>query len=140
MADDTRQTGEAVQPMRIVVREASGIAAAALDGPRRRAAATLDGLAHGVATAGRELRGHHHRLAGVAVDASAWLHRLAHGVRTRPIGELGRDVAGFARRRPWLFAAGAFVAGVALARLIRDGDGASRAHHPLPVRLAARRG
>jgi len=140
MAHDTRHAGAARPPLRLVGREAAGIAAAALDPPRRRAAATLDGLAYGVATAGRALRGNEHRLSGVAAGAAAWLHRLAHDVRTRTIGELGGDLAVFARRRPWLFAAGAFVAGVALARLIRDREGSASRHRPLPVRLASRHG
>lgn len=114
------------QALRFLATEAADIVATAFDEPRRRAAATLESVAHGIAIAGRDLRAQHHGLAMAVEDGSLWLHRAAHGVRTRPLTDWGMDALTLARRQPVLVAAGAFGVGLVLARLLRADEGAAR--------------
>lgn len=93
---------------------------------RRKGAAAdmVEQLAQSVRQSGEQFEGQQDWIAGAIGRGAAELSSLADSIRAKDLGDLAREVDGFARRRPALFIGAALAGGFAVARLgkIAAGD------------------
>lgn len=82
----------------------------------------LRGLSHALEITRTELEQESHPLAGTFGSAQDRVDDIARGLAARDPGELVGEAERFARRNPWLFLGGCFVAGVALSRFLKASD------------------
>jgi hypothetical protein len=91
-----------------------------VDHQKNRAADGLGGIADVIRTAGNELRTENEALASYIEGASQQLRRFADHIRQRGVEDIYDDVHRFAQRRPEVFIGGAFLVGLALARVMKS--------------------
>jgi hypothetical protein len=99
---------------------------------RRETAEELGGLAESLRDTA--LRVDPRQRLGLDRYANRWADRLdesAAYVRERPVAEIVEDVESFARRRPVVFAAGGFIAGVVAARFLKSSANPRRSRESL---------
>jgi hypothetical protein len=99
---------------------------------KERAAEGIGGAAEAARHVGDELRGQSETLASWVHIASDQLQMMANRLRDRQPAELVEDLSRFARQRPGIFIGGAFLLGVALARLPKNAPSSSRRYSGMP--------
>ncbi len=95
--------------------------AAAASAQKDRAADRLDSMADTARLASDQLRASSNLVASWIDAAGSQLLHVADGLRDKEPGELLDEVTALARRRPALFLGGAFLLGVGVAQLVRNG-------------------
>lgn len=93
---------------------------------KKSGAKQLSGIAGAVHSAASELEQQMPAAASYVHDAAARIDEVAEGLRNRSLSDLVDDVRRLAHDRPMALFGGAVVAGFALSRFLKSGDGAAR--------------
>jgi HPt (histidine-containing phosphotransfer) domain-containing protein len=80
----------------------------------------ISGVGHAMEAAADELHGQMPLAAGYIEDVAKQLGTMASALRERNVDDMLSDVAGFARKQPGLFFAGAVATGFALSRFAKS--------------------
>ena len=91
---------------------------------KERAADTVDQLAQAIGHVSDDLQGQQPMVAAVAETAAEQTERIGQFLRENDVNQIVRNTEDFARRQPMLFYGGAFVLGLALARVLKAGGSA----------------
>ncbi len=94
-----------------------------------RAADRVDGIAEAARTGSQTLRDRDQESAADVADAVADRAGAASRyLRDHEVGEMRADAERFARRNPWVFLGGSFVAGVLIGRFLRASSDEEESH------------
>jgi hypothetical protein len=114
---------EATQATSRLVDRATNVGFERADEGRHRIADGLDQAVSRIRQMSTEMEGQQPMIASVAGTAADGAERVAEYLHTTDARQMISGVENLARRQPILFLGGAFVAGVALARLLKAGTG-----------------
>jgi len=104
-------------------RQARDSAGSSLNESRQQAADRIDGIANAVRGTSERLRSDQQdRIADLTDSFASQVERLGDYLRTRDLGDVRRDVEGFARRQPAVVVGVALAIGMLGARFLKSGQ------------------